>query len=308
MLVDSRFTLQSQKECPTFVTREFKGDLMKVVGEIATELGLTSLGFEPDHVTYSTKLKLRRAVPKPIRVVGARNTIEELRMVKDKGEIDTIKRAVDVADGCFSHLVEWIKPGMTEREVALEIDNHIRKHGAEKIAFDSIVAAGPNASFPHHHPTDAVLKKGQLVKLDFGATVDGYNSDITRMVFLGEPDAKQKEVYNIVLEAQLAAIKAIRPGLAGKDIDAVARDYIKEKGYGDFFGHGLGHSLGLATHDGSGLSSANKTKLKAGMVLTVEPGIYLADWGGVRIEDDIVVTESGCEVLTKSTKDIVVIK
>lgn len=307
ILVDSRYVLQASSECPGFDVTLYSNDVLKAAAEILNEMSPVKLGFEPDYITYSTHRKLRRLVAKNTRFIGVKGIVEKLRMVKDADEIAIIKRAAVVADKCFSHIVSWVKPGMTEREIALEIDTYMRKSGAEKQSFDTIAAAGPNSARPHHQPTDAVLEQGQMLKMDFGATVDGYNSDLTRTIFMGEPDERQREVYNVVLEAQLAALAAIAPGAKGSDIDAVAREHIKSQEYGDYFGHGLGHSLGLLVHDGAGLSPTSDVVLEPGMVFTVEPGIYVEDWGGVRIEDDIVVTESGVEVITKSAKDIVIV-
>jgi Xaa-Pro aminopeptidase len=180
----------------------------------------------------------------------------------------------------------------------------MREHGADKAAFDTIVAAGPHGALPHAQPSDRILESGQLVTLDFGAECQQYPSDITRTVCLGQPDAKQREVYNVVLQAQLAAIQAVRPGVAGKDVDTVAREYIAAAGYGHYFGHGLGHSLGRGVHDGPGLSQTSSVVLEAGMIMTVEPGIYIPEWGGVRIEDDVLVTETGCDILTRATKEL----
>jgi Xaa-Pro aminopeptidase len=194
---------------------------------------------------------------------------------------------------------------MTEREVAFEMGVFMYRHGSERLAADYIVAAGPHAAFPHFRATDAVLEPGQLVKMDFGAAIGRMGSDITRTIFLGEPDDRQREIYNVVLDAQLKALDAIHPGKQGSEIDAVARDYITSKGYGQYFAHNLGHNI--PKNDGPGFTPESETVLRPGMTLTVEPGIYIQGWGGVRIEDDILVTEDGCEVLTKSTKGIVVL-
>lgn len=307
ILVDFRYALQAAEECAGFEIVQYSADVLKAISELLNEMSPRRLGFEAGHVTYSYHKKLRSLLSRDIRLFATERLIERLRLVKDPCEIEKIKNAVAVVDKTFSHIIKHIKPGMTEREVALEIDTFMRKHGADKPGFDTIVAAGPNAAFPHHSPTDAVLQPGQMVKMDFGAALNGYNSDITRTVFLGQPDEKQREIYNIVLDAQLKAIGAIRPGMAGKDADAVAREYIASKGYGDNFGHGLGHSLGIEVHDGPGLSPSSDTVLAPGMVMTVEPGIYIEGWGGVRIEDDIVVTDSGAKILMKSTKKMIVI-
>ena len=192
---------------------------------------------------------------------------------------------------------------MTEKEVALLIDSTMRQLGADKQGFDTIAAAGPNAACPHHSPTNAVLKAGQLVKLDYGATLNKYNSDITRTICLGNATEEQKKIYRIVLEAQLKAIDAVAPGKTGRQIDAIARDHITSQSYGPNFGHGLGHALGIEVHDGPAFSKTSDITLAPGMVLTVEPGIYIENWGGIRIEDDVLVTDTGVEVITTARKD-----
>lgn len=307
ILVDSRYTLQARRECSNFEVIQYSGDVWKFASSLINELEPTRLGFGANHITYANHRRLRAWVSKSTRLIATLRFIEDIRMVKDIDEIARIRRACALADECFSHIIKWVKPGITEREVALEIDTYIRSHGGEREAFDTIVAAGPSAALPHNQPGFVVLQTGQMLKMDFGARLDGYNSDITRTIFLGKPDDKQREVYDTVLEAQLRAISEIRPGKTGREIDSVARDYIASKGYGENFGHGLGHSLGLSVHDGPGFSPASDIVLEPGMVITVEPGIYIEGWGGVRIEDDILVTDTGVEVLTASTKNIVVV-
>jgi Xaa-Pro aminopeptidase len=308
LLVDSRYTLQAMEEVTGFEVRQYEGDMLKVACEVAVELGVTNLGFEPEFITYANHRKVRNALPRSIRLTGIPGALVDVRLVKDAQEIEKIREAVAIADDCFSYVLSHAKPGMKERDLALDMEVYMRRNGAQKLAFDTIVAAGPHAAFPHAQPGDAVVEVGQMLKLDFGARVDGYNSDMTRTIFFGEPDQKQREVYEIVLEAQMRAIAEIAPGKTGAEIDAAARDYIASRGYGDNFGHGLGHSLGASTHDGPGFGRNSKLILAPGMVMTVEPGIYIEGWGGVRIEDDILVTDSGVEVLTRSTKDLTVIK
>jgi Xaa-Pro aminopeptidase len=307
IFVDFRYVLQAGVECPGYEVIEFTGDVFTAVVDIMNAMGRIRLGFESEHVTHARHLRLRSLLSKEIRLVGTKQLVENLRLVKDSGEIEKIRRAAKLLDDCFLHMLDYIRVGMTEREVALEIDVYMRKHGARKEGFDTIAAAGPNAAYPHHQPTEAILKRGQVLKLDYGALLDGYNSDITRTVFLGEPDERGREIYGIVLEAQVAAANAIRPGLKGKAIDAVARDLITERGYGDNFGHGLGHSLGIDVHDGPLFTKRSEYVLAPGMVGTIEPGIYIEGWGGVRIEDDVVVTEDGCEILTHASKELIVI-
>lgn len=306
LLVDGRYTLQATEETPCFEIRVFSGGILKAGCQIIGELQPQRLGFEMDYVTYGSYEELNSMIPKSVQLIATSRTVEDVRIVKDSWEIEQIAKAVEMADKCFSHLLAYIKPGMTERDVALEIGVFMHKHGAQRQTFDCIVAAGAHAAFPHIKPTDSVLEHGQMVKLDYGAVVNEYGSDITRTIFLGEPDAKQREVYSVVLEAQLQAINAIRPGKLGKEIDAVARDYIASRGYGEYFVHNLGHSLPKS--DGPGFTRESDTVLAPGMVMTVEPGIYIEGWGGVRIEDDVLVTDTGVEILTKSTKDILVVQ
>lgn len=308
ILVDPRYSVQARKECPQTEVRDFSNmSLCKAASGLIAEAKPGIVGFESDNLTVTAYRDLRKQIDRATKLKGTRGVIGKLRMVKDLHEIELIRLASEISDATFDAVCREVKPGMTEREIAIFIDFTMRKLGASKPGFDTIAAAGPGAAEPHHQPTDAVLEKGQMLKLDFGATRAKYNSDLTRTIFFGEPDAKQREVYQIVLDALLQATAAIAPGKTGKEIDAVARDYITSKGYGDKFGHGLGHSLGIVVHDGPGFSTMSEIILEPGMVITVEPGIYIEGWGGVRIEDDIVVTETGVEVITKAEKGLVVV-
>lgn len=308
IFVDSRYILQATKDCPDYEVKLFAGDVFDSVVAFFVENNIKNVGFEGDSVSFSMFNKLKSMFPADTNFISTSRMIEDIRYVKDAKEIEKIKAAVDISDKAFSYILTYIKPGMIERDVALEIDTYMRKLGAERSSFDTIVAAGPHAAFPHAQAGTDVVTEGQMLKLDFGAFLNKYSSDITRTIFIGEPTDKQREVYNTVLEAQQAAIDAIKPGKLGKEIDAVARDYIKSKGYGEYFGHGLGHSLGIVCHDGPGLTPTSELVLAPGMVMTVEPGIYIEGWGGVRIEEDVVVTETGCEVLTKSPRELIVLK
>lgn len=308
ILVDPRYTLQAAKEAEGLEIREYFGIAQtEAAAGLLDDLAPERVGFEADHLTVSQHQRLKKAVTKPIKLVPTTDIVSSLRLVKDADEIKRIKKAVKIADDCFTHILGYLKPGIRERDIAVEIDSFMRTNGAEAPSFETIVAAGPNAAFPHAKPGDAKIKAGQFVKMDYGAFYNLYASDITRTVAIRKATQKMKEIYNIVLEAQLASLAAIKPGLKGEDIDAVARNIITEKGYGENFGHGLGHSLGIAVHDGPGFSKMSGIILEPGMVMTVEPGIYIEGWGGVRIEDDIVVTEKGCDILTKSTKELLIL-
>ena len=236
--------------------------------------------------------------------VPTSRVVESLRAVKDEGERDAIRKAAAIADRAFERILEELRPGRTEREIALRLEFMMREMGADGASFDIIVASGPRSALPHGVASDRVLEKGDLVTLDFGASYRGYCSDITRTVVLGEPNDAQRRIYETVREAQQAAVDAIRPGMTGKEADRVARDRIKASGYEKYFGHGTGHGLGMEVHEAPRLSPRGEEILEPGMVVTVEPGIYLPEFGGVRIEDDVIVTEDGREVLTQSPKHL----
>jgi Xaa-Pro aminopeptidase len=303
LLVDPRYSIQARQDCAHAEVRDFSAvSIIKAVADFVNEIQPASIGFETDHTSVTTYRNLRRSIDSKCRLRSVTGLVETLRRVKDAHEIDAIREAAKIADAAFAKVISELKVGMSEKEVALLVDWHLRKLGADKEAFDTIAAAGPNSSCPHAKPGSTVLQPGQLLKLDFGARVRGYNCDITRTVVLGEPSRKQQEVYQIVLDAQLMAIDAIAPGKSGREIDSVAREYIASRGYGENFGHGLGHQIGIEVHDGPALSQTSDLILEPGNVVTVEPGIYIEGWGGIRIEDDVLVTESGAEVLTSSPK------
>lgn len=308
VLVDPRYTIEAREKCKYSRVKEYSGkSRMTAAAELVNELWPQWVGYDAENLTVADLYSFRQIVRRFIRFRKVHGSVETLRRTKDAHEIGLIRKAAEIADATFLSVIKEIKPGTTEKEIALLIDITLRKHGADKEAFETIAAAGPNSACPHAVPSDAVLKTGQFLKMDFGARYANYNSDITHTVCIGEPTAKQEEIYQIVLDAQLKAIDAIAPGKSGKEIDAVARDYIASKGYGDNFGHGLGHAIGIYTHDGPGLSRTSEIVLEPGMVLTVEPGIYIEGWGGVRIEDDVVVTDSGVEVITKAPKGLMIL-
>lgn len=230
-----------------------------------------------------------------------------LRAVKSEEELSYMRQAQALTDDTFEYILDYIRPGKTEKAIALEMEFYMRRRGSEGVAFDFIVVSGENSSLPHGTPTDRIVKKGDFITMDFGARFNGYCADMTRTIALGEVSEKQKFVYNTVLNAQLAAIEQIKAGAVCKDIDAVARDIINNAGFDGCFGHGLGHSLGVEVHESPSFNLRDTTKLKSGMVLSVEPGIYIENEFGVRIEDVICVTDLGCENLTKSPKELIVL-
>ncbi len=302
---DSRYTTQAEAECPGFEVVKLNSSLPEEVAGVLKRTPAPRIGFESDVVTVSLHETYGKALPEGFELVPTKGVVSTLRQVKDAAEIASTEAACEIADRAFTHIQRYLAPGISERDIELEMEWFIRKTCRAGSAFDIIVASGPRSALPHGRASERVLQAGDFVTLDYGAVVDGYHSDITRTIVLGEPTAKQQEVYGVVWRALETAIAAIRPGAEGKAVDAVARDLIREAGYGDYFGHGLGHGLGLHVHDSVAFSTQSTTVMQPGMVATVEPGIYLPDWGGVRIEDDIVVTEEGCRVLTHSTRELI---
>ena len=281
-----------------------KRDPLAVLCELVTgEPG--RIGFESGTLPYASFEKLQAEAGD--RLVGVEGAIEDLRATKDQGEIERIARAVKIADEVFERIVKEIRPGMSEIEVAARIDYLVRMASGEITPFKTIVASGARASLPHAAPTTRRIGEGDLVKMDFGASYEGYCSDLTRTVVVGKPDEKQAQIHRIVLEAQQKAISGIKAGIKASEADSLARSHIEEAGYGEQFGHSLGHGLGLEVHEQPRLSQKNEQVLKAGMVVTVEPGIYIPGWGGVRIEDVVVVEEGGCRVLSNARRQLITV-
>ncbi|HEY8395002.1 MAG TPA: Xaa-Pro peptidase family protein [Thermaerobacter sp.] len=301
---DFRYLEQAAAQAPAFEVVRHEPDVYQHLGRRAGELGLTRLGFERDHLTYGQWERLRAGLPDTVELVPVAGWVEELRRVKDPGEIAAIRQAARIADEALLEVLAGLRPGMTEREVALQLEFAMRRRGAEGVAFDFIVASGPRSSLPHGLASERVIEEGDLVTIDYGAVYAGYASDCTRTVVIGRAGQRQREIYDIVLEAQRRAMAAVRPGATGADVDRAAREVIEAAGYGEHFGHATGHGVGLEVHEGPRLAAtAGDQVLAPGMVVTVEPGIYLPGWGGVRIEDLVVVTEDGGEVLTRVTKE-----
>ena len=302
ILTDSRYTLQAEEEGKDCEVRTIKGE--RVYGVLLKELleedKVKRLGFEDGVMTWQFVKKLQEAA-------GDKwgEELSLLRAVKDEGEIEKLARAEQIGDEAFSYILTQIKPGITELEIAAKLEYYMKSHGAQEKGFDTIAASGLHSAMPHAVPSEKVLEKGDFLTLDFGCKYQGYCSDMTRTVVIGKANEKQKEIYKIVLEAQEAALAGLRAGMTGAEGDALARKVIEEAGYGDYFGHGLGHSVGLEIHEKPALSPKDQTILRPGIIETVEPGIYIPGLGGVRIEDMTVITENGIKNLTSSPKELI---
>ncbi|PMC39580.1 Xaa-Pro dipeptidase [Bacillus sp. UMB0899] len=305
-ITDFRYTEQAAKEIEGF---DIVQHTVPITDEVATQvekLGIQRLGFEQDHVTYQAFTSYKNVL-KHTEFIPVSGAVEKLRLIKSPSEIKILKEAAEIADAAYKHILNYIKPGLKEIEVANELEFFMRKNGAVSSSFDIIVASGYRSALPHGVASEKEIEKGDFVTLDFGAYYKGYCSDITRTFAVGEPSDELQTIYSVVLEAQLRGMNGIKPGMTGKQADALTRDYIKEKGYGEYFGHSTGHGLGMEVHEGPALSFRSDTILEPGMVVTVEPGIYVAGLGGVRIEDDTVITDNGNESLTHSPKDLIIL-
>jgi Xaa-Pro aminopeptidase len=305
-ITDSRYGSQAKAECPRLELSVIQSSAGYLDGALAAgaELGVRLAAVEADALTLASFDEYRSRLT-GITLAPVRDLVAPLRQIKDADEIAVMRRACALADRGFEHVLGLLKPGVTERSLAADLDHFLKRNGAEKEAFDTIVASGWRSALPHGRATDKAIAPGDFITFDFGARLEGYNSDLTRTVVLGEATERQREVYGIVHEALEAAKAAMRDGASGTAVDAVARDLIAARGHGEHFGHGLGHGLGRAVHDHPGLSPKFDITLKAGMVITVEPGIYVEGWGGVRIEDDVLVTESGWESLTHAPRELI---
>ena len=301
LATDFRYYEQVGREAPGFELAKVEGKFSDLLPDILADLGVRRLGFESQHLTVEQHSTWSEATGM-VEWAPLKDTVESIRAVKDDAELEAARRSVALTDAAFTHLLEVIRPGMSEEEAAWEIETYMRTHGASKVAFDLIVAAGPNGALPHARAGNHALQPGEPIVVDIGCVLDGYCSDMTRTFCLGQPSPKYLEVWDIVLRAQEAAEAAIRAGVSGVEADAAARDLITAAGYGEQFGHGLGHGVGLAVHEGPWAGRLSKDTLEAGMTLTVEPGIYLPGEFGVRLEDLVIIREQGIEILTNMPK------
>lgn len=308
LITDSRYTEAAEKESDFEVAKESisrkREEILKEAVEGEGKSSGFVMGYEDQSLICCQFDRLREALPVE-KWVPLKNALAELRMVKSQEELECLARAEEIGDRAFEKLLPQLKVGMTELEAAALLEYLMKKEGAEDLSFATIVASGVNSSMPHAIPGEKRFEEGDFITFDFGCKYRGYCSDMTRTVVLGKASEKQREIYQVVLKAQLAALKALRAGVSGASVDKVARDIITQAGYGDCFGHGLGHSVGLEIHESPRLSPSDDTILRAGMIQTVEPGIYVPGFGGVRIEDMVIVTEEGCRNLAHSPKELV---
>lgn len=305
LLTDSRYILAAQCAQAQFEIREVNASLEKEAGALIKELGLKRVGVQDMSLSLAAYMELSDGAQGQFLPVG--EMLKEQRAVKDKTELEAIKRAQSITDDAFRKLLDYIKPGISETDIACELEYIMRRDGAGGLAFETIAAAGINGAKPHAQPGEYKLRAGDMLTLDFGAKKDGYCSDMTRTVSVGEPPEELKKIYTIVLDAHNRAKELLRPGAGAREIDAAARSYIEAQSYGKYFGHGLGHGVGIEIHELPVLSYRRESELCPGNVVTIEPGIYVPGLGGVRIENMCFITESGYEDITRSDNNLIIL-
>ena len=306
LAVDFRYVEQAREEAGGFEILHISGDLQAWLPGLITTLDISKLGIEADHVPYSTYQSISQLckTAKPhCKIVPVKNMVESLRMLKDGDELIAIQTACKIADEAIRDLALRLEAGMSEKQVAWKLESLLRQRGSDTLPFEIIVASGPNAALPHAQPSERLICEGETVIIDFGARCGGYCSDMTRTFMIGQQTEKFNTVYNIVLGAQMTALSVIEKGMDARSADALARGMIETAGYGEFFGHGLGHGVGLETHESPRIGTLSNDILQDDMVFTVEPGIYLPGWGGVRIEDTVTITGGKLRTLTHASKN-----
>ena len=305
LITDFRYTEQAASQAPGFSVVRQQGRLRDWFPPILEDMGIRRLGFESDDMTVASLKSFDEAIAAAdgsTELVSTQGHGVKLRAIKDDAELMALQRVIDVGDSAFEETLAKLRPGFTEREAAWEFEKSIRERGAEGLSFPTIVASGPNAARPHHQTGDRKLAESETIVFDCGAQFEGYCSDLTRTIVLGQPDERTAAVYNLVLEAQEAAIRDVRSGMTGEEADQIARAIIADAGHGDDFGHSLGHGLGLEVHEEPHVGPRADNVLQVGMPFTIEPGVYISGWGGVRIEDVVVLEPDGARVLSHATK------
>ena len=305
LVADFRYIEQATKQAPEFEIINRQNGLITEIKNILEQAQLSNIGFEGHQISYDTYVELNKGM---ITLISISDSIDKIREVKSEEEIKLIRKAAEIVDKTYDYILTVVKVGMSEREIKALLESKMLELGADGPSFDTIVASGYRGALPHGVASDKLIEKGDMITLDFGAYYRGYCSDITRTFAIREPDPKMKEIYNIVLSSQIKAIDEIRPGMTVQEADALSRDYIDAHGYGQEFGHSLGHGIGLDIHEGPLLSKNSTGELQVNNCVTIEPGIYVDGLGGVRIEDDILITENGCDVFTKCTKDLIILE
>ncbi|HEY6871500.1 MAG TPA: Xaa-Pro peptidase family protein [Geobacteraceae bacterium] len=304
-LTDSRYTTQASLEVEGLEIREYRGKT-EGVAALLKEARLAKAGFDAEHTSVALCRAVAEAAPEA-EFVPLGGELDDLRLFKDPEEIGLLEESAAIASAALLEVVGQIRPGTVERDLALALEFAMKRGGAEEKSFDFIVASGPRGALPHGKAGDRTIGRGELVTIDFGAVYRGYHSDETVTVAVGEPDSRQREVYGIVKDAHDRALAKVRPGVAFKELDRIARGHIEDKGFGSYFGHGLGHGVGLDVHEKPVVSYRSEGVVEEGMVFTIEPGIYIPEWGGVRIEDTVLVERDGCRILTKVPKELMVL-
>jgi Xaa-Pro aminopeptidase len=304
LLTDFRYIEQAKKQATDFIIIDYMAEgLYNEINKFIKKENINRLAIEAEKLSYKEYREYNEKLD--AQLVPTEKLVENIRKIKDKDEIKRIKQAAAIGDEAFRHILSFLKAGISERDIALELEYYMKKHGASDLSFSTIVASGAFSALPHWEPGERKLELGDFVVMDFGCIYKGYCSDMTRTVVIGKASSRQKEIYDIVFQAQMAALEGLGPFKRGKEIDKIARDYIEMKGYGSCFGHGLGHCVGMEIHENPRLSKNEEEEFLPGMVVTVEPGIYIPDFGGVRIEDLVLITDDGIEILTKSPKELI---
>lgn len=304
LFTDPRFTIQAAEECSCEVVTVTKTPLDQAALQLIRKKRMKRVGFEAARMLYDVYKRMSKSLPKGVKLAPTAAVVDRLRMIKSDDEIARIRRSVHTNSEALEAAIKSVRPGVSESEIAAELEYQMRKLGAEKAAFETIVAAGPRSALPHAQPTARKLGNRELLLIDMGACQDGYMSDMTRVVFVGNADRRARTMYKAVLKAQLAAIDAVRPGVTAAHVDRAARRVLDTEGLGKEFVHSTGHGLGLEIHEAPRLGRRDKTKLAPGMAITIEPGAYIRDFCGIRIEDTVLVTQTGCEVLTPTSKEL----
>ena len=303
IVTDSRYTIRATEECPNFEIYQIKAGI-NWIENITKQIGTKILGFEGENLAVNMLEQMKSKAPNVSEWKDFSDPVTQGRVIKSEEEVDIIKRTINISDSAFNEVSKVITIGMTEKEIAWEIEKTMRELGAESPSFDTIVASGVNGAKPHHTPTDKKIEDNEGIVIDMGAKYEGYCSDLTRTIYIGEPSKKFREVYSTVHRAQLIAIETAQPDMTGEDLDALARTVISNAGFGENFGHSLGHGVGIAIHENPTVGPTSKNIIKPGMIYTIEPGIYLENWGGVRIEDMMLFTDSGNEILSHAIKEV----